>query len=239
MIRNPALPHTQGCHRRWLTRLSLTLAVLALGAALAACDYLPFGRSPETAAACEALGAPDPALAAPLDRYGLDQWLLDAAVRHEVNRARCDRGLSPLAEDPALARAATYHSGDMVAHDFFDHTSPVEGRATPADRLTYTGTTFTRLAENLATLSVYDFDDRHFITRDREKCDFAFSQNGPAIRPRSYAGAAKALVEAWMDSSGHRRNILNPDMTRVGTGAAVRSEPKVCGELVVVQDFAG
>jgi uncharacterized protein YkwD len=216
-----------------------TFTIVLLCLALSACNALRIGGSPETAAACKALGAPDPALAAPLDRYGLDQWLLDAAVRHEVNAERCDRGLPPLAEDPALARAATYHSGDMVTHDFFDHSSPVEGRATPADRLTQTGTKFTRLAENLATLSVYDFEDRHFITRDPEKCDFAFSRNGPAIRPRSYAAAAKALVESWMDSSGHRNNILSPEMTRVGTGAAVQPEPDVCGELVVAQVFAG
>jgi uncharacterized protein YkwD len=212
-------------------------ALLAL--ALGACGALNLGGSSKATGACAAAAAPEAALNAPVDRYGLDQWLLDAAVRGAVNAQRCRRGLAPLAEDPALARAASLHSGDMVVRDFFDHTSPVEGRATPAERLSLTGTSYTRLAENLATLSIYDFDGRHFIVRDATKCNFAFSRGGPAIRPRTYAAAAEALVESWMDSSGHRKNILNPDMTRVGTGAAVKPEPQICGELVVVQDFAG
>jgi len=210
--------------------------VLALGA----CGSLnPWGSSKATGACAAATGAPDPALEAPIDRYAMDQWLLDTAVRSEVNRQRCKRGLSPLAEDAGLSRAASLHSGDMVVNDFFDHTSPVEGRATPADRLKLTGVGYTRLAENIATLSIYDFRDKHFIIRDAANCDFAFSRDGPAIRPRTYAGAAEALVDSWMDSPGHRRNILHPDMTRVGTGAAVKPDPQVCGELVVVQDFAG
>lgn len=212
------------------------LAALPLGA----CGALGLGGgSPEAKAACKAATTADPALNAPIDRHGMDQWLLDAAVRSAVNDRRCKRGLAPLTEDPALARAASLHSGDMVVHGFFGHTSPVAGRATPADRLALTGTGYTRLAENIATLSVYDFEDRHFILRDAATCDFAFARGGPAIRPRTYAGAAEALVDAWMDSAGHRRNILHPEMTRVGTGAAVKPDPAVCGELVVVQDFAG
>ncbi|WLR52206.1 CAP domain-containing protein [Bacillus tianshenii] len=30
----------------------------------------------------------------------------------------------------------------------------------------------------------------------------------------------EAVVKAWMDSPGHRRNILNPDMTHIGVGYA-------------------
>jgi uncharacterized protein YkwD len=211
-----------------------------LALSLGACGGLnPFGGSSKATGACADAAAPDPALLAPIDRYAMDQWLLDGAVRREVNRQRCKRGLVPLAEDPGLSRAASLHSGDMVVHEFFDHASPVAGRATPADRLALTGVQWTRLAENIATLSIYDFRDKHFIVRDAANCDFAFSRGGPAIKPRTYAGAAEALVDAWMDSSGHRRNILKPDMTRVGTGAAVKPDPQVCGELVVVQNFAG
>jgi len=236
MTGSSALPRTQGRRSRWLG-----LAVLASVTALAACDRLPFGlgSSPENKSACAAATKPNPALDAPLDRYGLDQWLFDAAVRREVNVERCDRGLAPLAEDVALARAAAYHSGDLVVEDCFDHNSPVEGRATPADRLTQTGVRFTRLAENIATLSLYDLEGRHFIVRDAANCDFTFTQGGPKILPHSYASAAKSLVASWMDSSGHRKNILNADMTRIGTGAAVKPNPDICGELIVTQDFAG
>jgi len=39
------------------------------------------------------------------------------------------------------------------------------------------------------------------------------AQNGTAGR-----WTPEAAVQAWMDSEGHRRNILNPDVTRIGTG---------------------
>jgi len=54
-----------------------------------------------------------------------------------INRARTDRGLSPLARSPLLDAAATAHSGDMVAHNFLDHTG--SDGSTPRDRATRVG----------------------------------------------------------------------------------------------------
>ena len=196
-------------------------------------------QSPEAAAACSAQPAPNPALARQIEPEGLDQWLFDEAVRDAVNAERCRRGLVPLAQDPALARAASIHSGDMVVHEFFDHNSPVDGRTTLGDRYAQTGAQYSRAAENIATISLYDFDGRHFNRRNPAACDFTFTQGGPSIAGLSYSGAARSLVDGWMDSPGHRRNLLHPGMTRHGAGVAFRPDLDICGKLVVVQDFAG
>lgn len=37
-------------------------------------------------------------------------------------------------------------------------------------------------------------------------------------------GSAQAACEAWMDSAGHRANILNPDYTVIGAGYATGGE---------------
>lgn len=50
-----------------------------------------------------------------------------------TNRERVAAGLSPLATDPALIRAAQGHAEDMNARNYFDHITP-EGR-TPWDRI--------------------------------------------------------------------------------------------------------
>jgi uncharacterized protein YkwD len=35
--------------------------------------------------------------------------------------------------------------------------------------------------------------------------------------------SAKAVVEAWMNSPGHRRNLLDPRMNRIGVGQAINA----------------
>jgi uncharacterized protein YkwD len=217
--------------------LALLLPALGL-AGVAACGSR-VTQSPEVTAACSALSAPDPTLEQPIEPEGLDQWRFDEAIRHATNTERCRRGLAPLAEEPALSRAASLHSGDMVIHDFFDHTSPVGGRATLGDRYAQTGVQYSSAAENIATISLYDFGGKHFSRRNPAACDFTFTQGGPSIPRRSYGGAARALMNIWMDSPGHRRNILHPGMSHHGAGVAFQPDPENCGMLLVVQDFAG
>ncbi|MFG2077677.1 CAP domain-containing protein [Nonomuraea maritima] len=45
---------------------------------------------------------------------------------------------------------------------------------------------------------------------------------------------AAAVVKAWMDSDGHRENIMNCDYTLIGVGAAKNAE----GQIYWTQDFA-
>lgn len=51
-----------------------------------------------------------------------------------LNRNRVVMGLRPLLLEERLSEAARGHSGDMRTRGFFDHTSPVPGKQTPADR---------------------------------------------------------------------------------------------------------
>ncbi len=211
-------------------------AVVVFG--LAACVGGADPSSPE-GRACAALTPPGPAAGRTIDPSGVDQWLFDEAVRSAVNVERCRRGVAPLAGDPALARAATYHSGDMASLDFFDHSSPVLGRTSLRDRYREVGADYPRVAENLAEISLLDLGGGHFFVRDRAACVFSRTAESPPIPLRTYAGAAEALVALWMKSAGHRRNLLDPAMTRHGAGAAIRPGSETCGDLVVAQDFAG
>jgi uncharacterized protein YkwD len=54
----------------------------------------------------------------------------------------------------------------------------------------------------------------------------------------SYARAA-AIVRAWLDSPGHRRNLLGSGFRRIGIGAAVGEFAGAQGARVVTADFAG
>ncbi len=212
--------------------------VAALAVALVSCGRLG-PASPEVAAACAARPPADPALSRPIEPEGIDQWLFSEAVLQAASTARCERGLAPLANDPALARAAAYHSGDMAVHGFFGHESPVDGRRTPGDRLRQVGAEFSRVAENLSRISLYAFEGRDFYILDQAACVFARTPDGPPIPRQTYAGAAERVVDGWLDSAGHRRNLLDPGVTRHGAGAAFLPDPEICGELLVTQLLAG
>ncbi|WP_327715147.1 CAP domain-containing protein [Streptomyces sp. NBC_00490] len=101
-----------------------------------------------------------------------------------TNRERARHGLPPLTVDPFLTTAAQAHSADMIARDFYSHTSPDGSQ--PWDRAAAAGSGRRSIGENIAC-----------------------GQRSPA-----------EVVEGWMNSPGHRANILKPGFTHIGIGFA-------------------
>ncbi|MEU7645084.1 sigma-70 family RNA polymerase sigma factor [Streptomyces huasconensis] len=118
--------------------------------------------------------APDPAPAAP---NGTAEQVVAL-----VNTERAKAGCGPVRSNGRLAAAATKHSADMAARDYFDHTSP-DG-TDPGDRITAAGYRWSTYGENIAR-----------------------GQRTPA-----------SVMESWMNSPGHRANILNCDFKELGVG---------------------
>lgn len=48
--------------------------------------------------------------------------------------------------------------------------------------------------------------------------DFGVQSNGAGENIAAGQRTPEAVVQAWMDSSGHRKNILNPNFTHIGVG---------------------
>lgn len=71
----------------------------------------------------------------------------ERAIVREVNDVRSDNGLGRLRASPPLSRAADAHSRDMIANDFFDHTS---SDGTPFDRRVRRYVQASSLGETLA-----------------------------------------------------------------------------------------
>ncbi|MFE2297180.1 CAP domain-containing protein [Streptomyces sp. NPDC059445] len=120
--------------------------------------------------------------ALPFTPAGLDRTAREVVAL--TNAERASAGLPPLAADVTLTAAAQAHSADMVARDFYAHTSPEGGR--PWDRAAAAGSTHRAVGENIAC-----------------------GQRSPA-----------EVVQGWMDSPGHRANILKRDFTHIGIGLA-------------------
>lgn len=116
---------------------------------------------------------------------------LDATKNQEnevirlVNVERQKNGLAPLKANWELSRVARYKSEDMVARNYFSHTSPTYG--SPFQMITDFGLKYTYAGENIA-----------------------MGQRTPV-----------EVMNGWMNSSGHRANILNKSYTEIGVGLAV------------------
>ena len=149
-------------------------------------------------------------------------------IHQGINDERRENGLQPLKWDPQLATIAFSHSSDMAERDYFDHVSP-EGEDF-ADRYeenhyskdTRIGNQVYLGGENLFLNNVvesYTYDE---VTG--EVFEYRFN---------SLEGLAQSTVEGWMDSPGHRENILTP-FSREGIGIYITDE----GEVYITENFS-
>jgi len=119
--------------------------------------------------------------------------VVNSAFEKEVlvltNKERKKRGLKPLEWDKTLAYSARYHAKDMAIDNYFDHDS------------------FDRKGKRLVKVCGIFERIESFI-------------NYPYLAENISAGrlTPEEVVKAWMKSTGHRKNILNKNMTRLGVG---------------------
>ena len=133
----------------------------------------------------------------------------EAALLKLINNARKSRGLAVVRIVRPLDRAALAHSRDMIARDYFSHSSlagaTVAARARRAGYST-SGCSRWSVGEVIALGS------------------------GSKSRPRS-------VFRAWMRSGGHRKVILARNWRDVGVGCARGRYKGVSGVVVYTVDF--
>lgn len=168
----------------------------------------------------------------------IDAGLIDAAVRAEVNYHRCKAGLPELVAARGLVKVATRHARWMAEAQSLSHRSTVSGQASAAARLKASGVKFRAGSENIGYIARYQIDGLRFRITDRANCGFA-TGGGQPIPPHSYASLARMIVELWMNSATHRRNILDRKVSQVGSGVGFDARAEHCGRYYVSQSFAG
>ena len=157
-----------------------------------------------------------PAVNAVLEDDTLDMTLLNAAIFFETNRQRVLQGLKEFKHSPALEKAAYEHSLDMVKYNFFSHTSPVRGKNSMVQRLALVGISNAFSAENIAD----NYSMNHPAGVSYSIGSDGYYYQGKKITNRTYLQMAQVFVTQWMNSPGHRRNILSPSTIYLGCGAA-------------------
>ena len=148
----------------------------------------------------------------------IDFTRLHAAIFFITNEERAKKKLSFLEYVPELERAAEMHSRDMYEKKFFSHHNPsVRKKKTPNDRAVLVGILNPYIAENIATSHglEYKSGEKVFV---RGNGQFSYKIDGELIQPHTYMSLAATIVDSWMNSKGHRKNILSNDALQLGCG---------------------
>lgn len=130
--------------------------------------------------------------------------LAEMEVWNQVNTERAKAKVPLLTWDNALRSAARQHSREMMSMGYFSHTSPNASVQTVSDRVYRTGTSDASLGENIALHSV----------------------------DGNYRSIADQLMKQWMNSPGHRANILKAEFTHIGVGIASFKDSVVKDTLI-------
>jgi uncharacterized protein YkwD len=175
----------------------------------------------------------------PLDTNRLNHELLSAAVWHETNRRRREHELERLEHSPAADRAADFQARAMAKDRFVSHSNPEPGHETLEDRLRAAKIKPRFAAENVAmTFAIkYKSGEPVYPREENGPTLFSYEPGGPPIPPHSYASFAETLVQEWMASPGHRKNILDARARRFGFSARPASSEIGMDVLYSVQVF--
>ena len=146
-----------------------------------------------------------------------------SAVIKYTNEERVASGLSPLLEDMEISKIAFLHSTNMALLDDLSHTFKGQN---PTDRALAAGYDCKALRGD----GTYTFGlSENIAEYPRIKTWTYTSVNGKtvSVEPTSYRSSSEMaldLVTGWMNSPGHRANILDPYATRMGVGIYIQQE---------------
>lgn len=169
----------------------------------------------------------------------INQSLLEKAIRAEVNFHRCRAGLRKVGDaGNGLTRQAQKHSKWMAKSQQLTHRSTVPGSSTLQQRVKNAGLKVRTGSENIGMVHRYQIDNRRFKILDSSSCQFA-TYEGQKLPAHSYASLARHIVNLWMNSSGHRKNILERSVTRMSAAVAFDPNAQYCGRYWVTQNFVG
>lgn len=176
-----------------------------------------------------------------IDFQKIDYPLLQAAIFYCTNEERIKGGLKPFQYSQEVEITAAGHAQDMVNYNFYGHTSPIRFRRTLRDRLNRSGINPKYIGENICSTFGLQYETGKKVSKPVRPGEFRYmnTANREIIPTHTYLSFAKSVVKLWMDSPGHRQNILNPIFTNMGCGAFVYFEKSFYGMpyFMAVQNF--
>jgi uncharacterized protein YkwD len=130
---------------------------------------------------------------------------VERKVTQFTNEARRYHHLTPLEPDITLIDIARAHSDDMLKRNYFSHVSP-DGKSIRDRIFPAYSRALSQAGENIWSGHGYGYSDSTLM--------------------------ARAIMDSWMNSPGHRANILNPNYNYIGVGVSAMGK-----EVRATQNF--
>lgn len=131
---------------------------------------------------------------------------VESEIVRLCNIEREKLGLKPLILNPRLDEIARYKSEEMGLYNYFEHKSPISGYQS------------------------WDLAKKVFAYEYRSFGENIWMKRATASNPKQYLPTFKAnitaseIVDGWMNSDGHRENILSTKYGKIGVGVVVCSD---------------
>lgn len=154
----------------------------------------------------------------------IDRNVVELLVHRRVNRERRNHGLESLSYDRDLVAIARDHSEDMAEREFVAHVNP-DGDG-PTDRYATAGYDCRVPAE----------DGRYLQGAENVAKTHVGVPLEDGSRNESADDVVSWVVDGWMDSPGHRENVLTEHWRCEGIGVAV-VEDEPATTVYVTQNF--
>ncbi len=154
-----------------------------------------------------------------VDHRAFNAQLLSRLIFDLTNVERQKASMPQFKNNQYLASAAAAHSGDMASRSYFNHKSKgIFKRTDHSERIRATGYTPSMSAENIAMIPTFNSQRIVQSPYGNQVVDTDYN---------TYYRLASYAVQQWMESPGHRANILNRSLTDLGVGAAVGMQGNV------------
>ena len=176
------------------------------------------------------------------DIDSIDYHLLSMALFYETNRHRVLNGLPIFKHLDILDKSAFGHSRDMVEYNFFSHTSVISEKRSLSMRLREVGLNSCCWAENIAISFGIEYKSGRAVYSPMQNGGyFSYQYRGKPIKNHTYLGVAVEVLKQWMNSAGHKRNILNPSFEYLGSGGYLFLKKSFHNMLQIkfTQNFSG
>ena len=143
-----------------------------------------------------------------VDEGDIDPAVVERLVEQRANQVRETHGESPLASHDGIATVAREHSLDMAEHEFVGHAG--SDGSSPQDRVDRAG------------ISCYVGENAAMTWFERP-----VAVNGERVTYHTAEELAEGLVDQWMDSPGHRENLLESRYEIHGVGIVITDDGAV------------
>lgn len=145
---------------------------------------------------------------------------LELQIHELINEQRAKFGLDPLKNDGEIEEIARGHSRDMAANDYFDHVNPQDQNS--SDRGSAVGYDCVKVYSDHTTFGLAENIYQNWLYSSVTIINGVSNNNWT-----SQEEIAATTVDGWMNSEGHRKNILTETYDRAGIAVVIAPNDKV------------